>query len=52
MSGRLARAYVIYKLGLDARELLKDRKLPSLEELEKRVRQEMDEATRDQETTR
>jgi hypothetical protein len=24
MSGRLVRAYIIYKLGLDARELLND----------------------------
>jgi hypothetical protein len=35
--GKLATAFILYKLGFDAREMMKDPKLPSLLELEKKL---------------
>jgi len=35
--GELATAFILYKLGFDAREMMKDPKLPSLLELEKQL---------------
>jgi hypothetical protein len=35
--GKLATAFILYKLGFDAREMMKDPKLPSLLELEKQL---------------
>src|SRR5262245_13866577 len=38
LHGSLAKAYILYRLGFNARLLLKDKNLPSLEELEAQVR--------------
>tara|TARA_X000000950_G_scaffold42394_1_gene46989 strand:- start:36 stop:395 length:360 start_codon:yes stop_codon:yes gene_type:complete len=35
--GELATAFILYKLGFDAREMMKDPKLPSLLELEEQL---------------
>ena len=44
LQGRLARAFVVYELGSDAREVLKDRGLPSRRDLKAQVRADQDKA--------
>lgn len=38
--GRLAKAYVVYSLGYDAREVFKDATLPSLRQLKRQLKEQ------------